>query len=168
MNKKYKEKRGITLVTLIITIVLLAILSALTVNAGTQSLSNARFKAYAYELKILQEKVNELNQNKEFNLGEELTPEQKALLNKKEINDVLSKEKNETEVQEIKSGFRYFSADYIKNTLKLQGINEDFLINVKKRILVSVKGHVYKGVTYYMSDQMSDGYYNVEYNNNSF
>ena len=46
MNKKYKEKRGITLVTLIITIVLLAILSALTVNAGTQSLSNDRFKIY--------------------------------------------------------------------------------------------------------------------------
>lgn len=162
---KKKNQKGITLISLVVMIILILILASIGITSGRSTIESSKFTRFKTELTIMQNKVNELNQNNEVNLGEELTDTQKTILNKDEISNIIYKDKNEDEKNNIKNGFRYFSQEYIKNTLGLEEIKSDFLINVDKRMVVSEKGFEYQGTTYYMPEQFEDGLYNVEYNN---
>lgn len=152
--KKTQEK-GVTLVALVITIVALLIILSITVNSGMPTIEISKFNQFKYELKVLQTKVNELNQNNEIEIGiKELTQEQKEKItrNIKNIDET------------IISDFRYCDKTYIQNELGLQSVERDYLINVKNRYVISVEGFEYEGTTYYMINQLPDGVYNVEYN----
>lgn len=162
---KKKNQKGITLISLVVMIILILILASIGITSGRSTIESSKFTRFKTELTIMQNKVNELNQSNEVNLGEELTDTQKAILNKDEISNIIYKDKNEDEKNNIKNGFRYFSQEYIKKTLGLEEIKRDFLINVDKRMVVSEKGFEYQGTTYYMPEQFEDGLYNVEYNN---
>ena len=162
---KKKNQKGITLISLVVMIILILILASIGITSGRSTIESSKFTRFKTELTIMQNKVNELNQSNEVNLGEELTDTQKAILNKDEISNIIYKDKNEDEKNNIKNGFKYFSQEYIKKTLGLEEIKRDFLINVDKRMVISEKGFEYQGTTYYMPEQFEDGLYNVEYNN---
>lgn len=153
--QKSKEK-GITLVALVITIVMLLILASIGINSGTSAIETANFSKFKNELKIIQTKVNELNEINETEIGKkELTTEQISIIN--------TNIQNTTD--EIIEGFRYCSKIYIKDELGLEDVNRDYLINVKYRYVILNEGYEYKGKIYYMINQLEDGAYNVEYNN---
>ena len=151
-----RDMRGITLISLIITIILLLILAGIGINAGIPTINLAEFTQFKDELKILQTKVNELNQKKETEIGtKELTENQKNI-----ISENIANTNNE-----IISGFRYCSSEYIQNNLGINTLERDYLINIEYRYVIAVEGYEYKGKKYYMINQLSDGPYNVEYNN---
>ena len=163
--KKIQETKGITLIALVVTIIILLILASIGVNSGKEIIDMAKFNELKTELKIMQTKINELNQNNEINVGEELTEKQKEIFNIKEISDIILKNKSEEEATNIKNGFRYCNKSYINDNFNLESIKRDYIVNVEKRIVISYIGLEYKGIVYYMSEQFSDGQYNVEYNN---
>ena len=117
----------------------------------------------------MQSKVNELNQNKNTDIGteiSEISENQKNILDIPEIRNIIfKKNKTDEEITKIKSGFRYCSKEWIKQNLELDSIKRDYLINVEKRYVISCTGVEYKNKTYYMSEQLENGQYNVEYNN---
>lgn len=163
--KKTKEE-GITLVALTITIVLLLILASVGINSGRKVIDSSKFNKFKMELQIMQNKVNEYNQNNELNVGNNLNESQNNILEKEEISSIIYKDKSNEEKNEIKSGFKFCSNNYIINTLGIKGITQSFLINIEKRIVISVEGFNYEGITYYMSEQMGkEAAYNVEYKN---
>ena len=55
-----KHNSGITLVSLVITIIVLLILASITVYSGVSTVRSARLTKFTAELKIMQQKVNEL------------------------------------------------------------------------------------------------------------
>ena len=128
---KITEEKGVTLLVLVTTIIILLILTSIGVTSGISTLNSAKFSQFKEELKILQTKVNELNQNDEINLGEELTETQKNILNITDISKIIYNDKTEEEKKEIQNGFRYFNNDSLKNELNLEGIKRDYLINFK-------------------------------------
>ena len=160
---KITEEKGVTLLVLVTTIIILLILTSIGVTSGISTLNSAKFSQFKEELKILQTKVNELNQNDEINLGEELTETQKNILNIIDISKIIYNDKTEEEKKEIQNGFRYFNNESLKNELDLEGIKRDYLINFKYRYIVCYKGVEYNGTTYYMSEQIENTYYNVQY-----
>ena len=160
---KITEEKGVTLLVLVTTIIILLILTSIGVTSGISTLNSAKFSQFKEELKILQTKVNELNQNDEINLGEELTETQKNILNITDISKIIYNDKTEEEKKEIQNGFRYFNNESLKNELDLEGIKRDYLINFKYRYIVCYKGVEYNGTTYYMSEQIENTYYNVQY-----
>lgn len=149
------KEKGITMVALVVTIVILLILLSIGINSGIPTINLAKFTQFKNELKILQTKVNELNEENETEIGSNtLTEEHINLIS----TNITNADDN------IISGFRYCNKTYIKNNLGLDSINRDYLINVEYRYIISIEGYEYNGKTYYMINQLPDGAYNVEYN----
>ena len=71
--KKIKETKGVTLIALVVTIVVLLILASIGINSGQDAINSAKFNEFKSELKIMQTKVNELNQSNETEIRPELT-----------------------------------------------------------------------------------------------
>ena len=163
--KKIKQEKGITLVTLVVMIIILLILASIGVTSWNQAIEYAKFNEFTAELQVMQSKVNELNQNKNTDIGTEVSENQKNTLDIKEIRNIIFKNKTNEEITKIKDGFRYCSKEWIKQKLELDSIKRDYLINVEKRYVISCTGFEYKNKTYYMSEQLENGQYNVEYNN---
>lgn len=160
--KETKEK-GVTLIALVTTIIILLILASVGATSGISMIQSTEFSAFKNELKILQTKVNELNQNNEIDIGLDLNNEQKNILNIPIISNIIFNNKTEDEKEKIRKGFRFCNIDYIKNFLELDGIKRDYIINVEYRYIICYDGYEYNGITYYMIDQIDDEIYNVNY-----
>ena len=166
--KKIKQEKGITLVTLVVMIIILLILASIGVTSWNQAIEYAKFNEFTAELQVMQSKVNELNQNKNTDIEteiSEISENQKNILDIPEIRNIIFKNKTNEEITKIKYGFRYCSREWIKQNLELDSVKRDYLINVEKRYVISCTGFEYKNKTYYMSEQLENGQYNVEYNN---
>lgn len=164
---KKTEEKGVTLIALVITVIILAILTTIGTRAGLSSMNSSKFLEFKEELKIMQAKVNELNSKNETNIGKNLTTDQEKILVEDNIAKIIYPVgATADEKSDIRTYFRYCSKEYINETLGVEGITRDFLLNVKDRYVVSAKGFEYKDKIYYMTQQLDDGLYNVSYNNN--
>lgn len=160
--KKTKES-GITLISLVITIIMILILASIGVTAGTSTINVSRFNQFKNEIEMIQAKVNEANQNGNINIGENLTEEQAKTLEIKDVSDVIYKDKTDDEKAKIKDGFKYFSKQDLEKYFDLSGVKRDYLINIEYRYVVSLEGVKYNDKTYYMAEEENTGLYNVEY-----
>lgn len=155
-----KKQEGITLISLVITIIVLSILVSVATYSGVSVIKSSKMTAFTTELKIMQSKINTLYQeNPEGEYGEAITGnilEQAVNIFTKTESGIISLE-----------GYRYWSRDYIKNQLHIEGIEQDFFVNVSKRSVVSFEGLEYEGKKYYTINQIPNGLYNVEYQENS-
>lgn len=162
---KSKEK-GVTLIALITTIVVILILASIGITAGTSTIKSVNFSQFKNELSILQIKVNELNENNEFKIGQELpelSADKKDILKKDEISNIIYKDVTDSEKVKIQEGFKYYSVQYLQNELELEGIKRDYLINIEYRYVICCDGFNYNGIVYYMIDQIDSEVYNVRY-----
>lgn len=177
-----KNTKGITLVSLVITIVVLLILSSIATYSGINVINSSKLTAFTTELKIMQTQVNAIYQkykdndtieidgtiyygeaesNKQdttnktmLDIGQELTGDIKEQADKiftLDASEVVSSE-----------GYQYWSKELIKQ-LGIEGIEQDFFVNLEKRSVVSYQGFKYEGKMYYTLSQLPNGLYNVEY-----
>lgn len=161
---KRKSEKGVTLVALVTTIVLLLILSTIGITSGKSTIEFSNFNKFKNQLTVLQTKVNELNQQNKTDIGQEIGDDQKAILNNEIVSNIIYKDKTE-EKNTIEAGFRLLNGNQIKDQLGLDGYKGNYLINVEYRYVVLCEGLEYNGTTYYMIDQIEGGLYNVEYHN---
>ena len=160
---KNKEK-GVTLVALVIMIILLLILASIGYTVGDSTIDTAKFTQFKSELKVMQSKINELNQENKTDIGQKLTDNQKSILNITAISDIIYNGKTEQEKTKIQNGFRYISKNYINTELNLDSVGRNYLINVEYSYVIFPDGFKYEGTTYYMIDQIEGEVYNVRYN----
>ena len=160
---KNKEK-GVTLVALVTMIALLLILASIGYTVGDSTIDTAKFTQFKSELKVMQSKINELNQENKTDIGQVLTNNQKSILNITAVSDIIYNGKTEEEKTKIQSGFRYISKNYINTELNLDSVGRNYLINVEYSYVIFPYGFKYEGTTYYMIDQIEGEIYNVRYN----
>lgn len=158
------KENGVTLVALVTMIVLLLILSTIGYTVGNSTIDSAKFIQFKNELKVMQSKVNELNQENKTNIGQQLTDNQKNILNKQEVSDIIYSGKTEQEKTRIQNSFRYVSKNYINTEFNLDSVDRGYLINVEYSYVIFPDGYKYEGTTYYMIDQIEGEIYNVRYN----
>lgn len=164
MKDVLKNERGITLMALIITVIVLLILASIGIYNGIGTIRSSKYMAFKTELELLQSSVNKIyTENKDDleNYGVDMTSEQKEIFNVTEVSNVLNS--LSSDIESIKSGFKYFSKDYIVSDLGIQEITSDYYINLSKRLIISVEPFEYEGISYYMIEQMDNGIYNVAY-----
>ena len=151
----FKSNSGITLITLVITIIVLLILSSVAVYSGIEAIENTKMTTFTAELKIMQTYVNDLYE--QYKAGDE---------NVLSYGSDLDKTSQETldKVNESYDGFRLYNSS-VKEQLGIDGVNQDVLVNIQKRKIVSYLGLEYKNKMYYTLDDLPDGFYNVEYEN---
>ena len=159
------NERGVTLVALVTTIIILLILSTIGITSGKSAIEFSNFNKLKNQLTVLQTKVNELNQQNKTDIGQKIGDEQKSILNNEIVSNIIYKNKTEEEKNAIEAGFRLLNGNQIKEQLGLDGYKGKYLINVEYRYVVLCDGLEYNGTTYYMIDQMEEGLYNVKYHN---
>ena len=161
--KNYRNDiKGITLISLVITIIVLLILASVATYSGLSVIRSAKLEAFTTEMKIMQTQVNELyekskNDDGIINLGKDLSSVSS------QANKVFTE--NESGITD-KEGYRYFDKETIKD-LNIDGVEGEFFVNISKRSVVSYYGFEYEGKNYYTLEQLPNGLYNVDYIENS-
>ena len=141
MKNFFNKSRGITLIALIITIIILLILAGISTYSGLATIRLSKFTTFKTELKIMQTKVNEWYEeykngdNTSLSLGQEISanPEVEAQANK-----VFTA--NASGITD-KEGYKFFSKEEIKS-LGVDGVEQDLFINIEKRQNITVL-HIY-------------------------
>ena len=161
MKKVYMNAKGITLIALVVTVIVLLILASVATYSGIQLIESSKLTTFTAEMKIMQTHVNELYEqlksgkisNEEIGKILEYNTEVEGQVNKvlKTVLDI-----------EDTTGYRYFDQDTIQD-LGIEGVKQEFFINVEKRDVVSYKGLKYHGEMYYTLIQLPQGLYNVDY-----
>lgn len=159
-----KSNKGITIIALVIMIVILLILASISSYSGIETIKLSKYNNAVSEMKVMQTKVNEIYE--EYKSGDDtvlsygtaiIDSENKA---REAYNSV--KDTNSDIVGEL-DDYRYYNVDYIKDTLDIEGISYDFIINIKNRMVILVNGIEYDGDIYYSLCQIDGEIYNVQY-----
>lgn len=156
-----KNEKGITLVALIITIVVLFLLTGVGITSGTKSINNMKLKSFYAKLEIVQEAVEKISETNEsykdsnqnnielVNQGAEPTSAQ---------NTILQEALNESDLSRY--NFRYFTSDQVENVLDISGVDLNLLIDFGNKKVVSEEPLVINNVKYYtlQSTKYSESY----------
>ena len=189
-----RDNSGITLISLVITIIILFILSSIAIYSGVGTIRSARLTKFTVELKMMQQKVNELydsyTNNKSVIVngidyrgkGEYTTQttndgQTQMIKTKQGIQDIGKNPEENFSTSELETifsieesgvtdreGYKYYDTETLQ-ALGLENMEYTFFVNIEKRSIISTVGLEYDGKIYYTLDQVPDGVYNVEYNN---
>lgn len=169
MNVNCKSEKGITLVALMITIIITLIIAAVATSSGIATNKKAKYYNAISQLKTVQYEVNSMyekykNGDKDIILvGEEISDSTVTSDNKK-VKELSKKAFSALEVSEEQQlKYRYFSKEYLTNTLDINGITYDFIIDVSNRDVILLKGVKYENKIYYSLSQLENEQYNVKY-----
>lgn len=165
MKKFLEAQKGITLISLVVTITILLILASVATYTGINSIQLSKLSTFTAEMKIMQTKVNELYQ--EYKNGDEtILTKGQDITNDSQAKIALQGAGENTDTETI-NRYRHYTLQDIGD-LGLDGIKEnEFLVSIQDRSVISYKGFEYEGTTYYTLDQLPNGLYNVDYNINN-
>ena len=178
---KKSNNKGITLVALVITIIVLLILSSIATYSGLNVVKSSKLTVFTTEMKIMQTKVNEIYQKYKDGNSIEIDGTTYYGENKKSENsnstildigqtlDSVSTQANKVFTESAsgitnKDGYKYWNNELVKK-LGIEGVDGDFFVNVEKRSIVSYDGFTYEGKGYYTLNQLPSNLYNVDYEN---
>lgn len=168
-----KNERGITLVILIITVVIMMILVAAGISYGTTSIGEIRLQNFSYELEQIQgrvdttyEKMKTEKENPSYvslnnkMMGENITTSDDAIdtlkiVTKNKVNyRTITTDNEEYYYNRVDTIYRYFSKEDLEEFFDIKNAKQDVIINFKTREVISVKGQKYQEKTYYKLEEI--------------
>ncbi len=168
MKRKSGNSKGVTLIALVITIIVLLILASIATYSGIGVINSSKLTAFTTEMKIMQTEVNSLYDQwkngdvDKDTIGKDLTSGTEV---QEQANLVLIDELGlASNISEL-TGYRYFDQETIQG-LGIDSVEQEFFINVEQREVVSYEGLKYEGDMYYTLNQLPNGLYNVDYDPN--
>lgn len=164
-----KENKGVTLISLAITVAVLIILASIATYSGVEVIRKSKLDNFTIEMETMQAEVNSLYQKANGNETVEIngnTYTGSEIYNiGKDLDSQASKVfKSGASGITDSTGYRIYDQDIIKE-LGIDSVEEKFFINIQTRSVVSYDGLEYEGTVYYTLNQLPNGLYNVEYEN---
>ena len=147
IKRKIKNNKGITLIALVITVVVMAIISSVAIISGLDTADDLDIKKFNDELKIIQARVDilyeqiKLGEKEEKNFGGHSYEEMKGVM-ERTFNNL-----NDKTI--TKEDYWYYTKQNLKKYLAIDDVNQSVLINWKTRDIISVEGIKIDGVRYY-------------------
>jgi len=143
----FKKTKGITLIALIITIIIMLILAGVSITVGMDSVKHSRVVKFVSYMQILQRKVDEIAETNNYSmLGTQISETGKQST----IENILSIANTNGEIQPIiTSNYRYFNSTDISTILGIDNIEDEIVVNFETREVVSLNGIEYKSKMYY-------------------
>lgn len=143
-DKNLKKENGITLISLVITVLVMLILAGIATTAGLDSIRNTKKTSMITQLEMIQEKVNTIYEKNKLN------KENSTYYNS--LGQDISKV-NESKLTQLlgdipKDGYRYFKVEDLEQ-LDLDNITQEVIINFNTRDVVSLTGISVNENTYY-------------------
>lgn len=155
MNKITKDNKGITLVALITTVILMLILVSVTTYSGINSYKNAQVTKFVTQMQLLQAKVDDLISSKtseelnSMNLQSPTTQEQQ--------NAITLAFNNEEVTSNTVNEYKVFTKEDVLNILDVEDVQNDIMVNFATREIVSLVGIEYEGETHYTQYKLPNG-----------
>ena len=165
-----KNNKGITLISLVVMIIIILILAAVGTNTGVSVIRESKYHRAVSEMKVMQTKINEMYEDYKSGEISDITTYGTSIdsltsgLQTKANSAYNSVHDTNPEIGE-EIDFMYYSSEYIKDVLDLDGVEGDYLVNIKTREVISVDGIKNEGEMYYSLSQIEDEQFNVEYVN---
>lgn len=160
-----KNQKGITLIALVITIILVLLLSTIAIQTGTESYQNIKVKAFVSKMIVIQEAVDklcskytvaEINQmGKDY--GEETVPDKAETV----LDEVIANSSNlncwYNTVDNSTTNYRYFDSDSINTILGVKNFDIPIWINPASRNVIAVNGVEFEDKMYYRQYDLEGG-----------
>lgn len=174
MKNKILNNKGITLVALIITIIVLLILTSVATYSGIEAIENSKYTKFKSELKIMQTYINNWyeeckpsNENETFaeNIAAKFTNIAGKGVNAKVATNDTQAETTLNNAGIVNNHDHYYLLQKEqKEALGVDndGVTQDVLVSIIDRKVVSYLGMKYKDKMYYTLEDL-DEFYNVEY-----
>lgn len=168
-----KNQNGITLISLVITIILVVILASVAIYTGIESYDNMRAEAFIAKMKTIQEAVDKLCE--EYTVKEMIESDLgsrpiglKASSAPSDAKAVLKSVIDEGATNELKSWFkaagdeieenyRYFSINDISTILGIKDFDTAIFLNPRTRNVIAVNGIQHDGKMYYRQYDLDGG-----------
>ena len=156
-----KREKAVTLIALVITIIILLILASVAIYSGREVIESSKLTVFSAEMKIMQTYVNDL-----YDKDKTGKIDKNAIGKELEYNPEVQQQVNKVLItalgEEDTTGYRYYDQETITE-LGIEGVRQEFFVNIDKRKVVSYKGLKYEGQMYYTLEQLPDGLYNIDY-----
>lgn len=136
-----EKNKGITLITLIMTVIILLIIAGLSINYGINTYKSSKVMKFETYMKILQKKVDIMIEE-----GIDYTTVGTALTNgQKDRLKAIMPAIDTSEPQ-----LRYFSSDSIEEVFDVPEVYDEIVINFANRDVISLNGVEKNGVMHYV------------------
>ena len=166
-----KEQKGITLVALVITVVVLLIIASISITSGTESLDKTRLQGFYTQLEIVQKRVDDIATTNEAYIDAEgntvyLKEQGTAYENwggerQDSLKAIIQSEGGDLNLSA--ENFKYFTSEQLNSILDLSEIDYNVFIDFENRVVIAENGITANGVTYHM---LKNSVYYAEQNTN--
>jgi len=174
------NNNGITLISLVVTVIILVVLSSVITYTGIDTIRNNKFEKLKYEMQIVQANVNlwyeetkniDIDKIKDNGLGSPLPTDSEQMNKFQSVLNIVYEKLNQLNIENgITDGFNISTNldDYIffaKSDFVLQnieGVENTYIIDIKKQVAILIEPYQYDndgdGVEedYYIIDQVKD------------
>lgn len=158
IKQKVISDRGITLVALIITIVVLFIIAGISVNVGTEVLSETRKKGFYTELEIIQKRVDDIAATNESYVDTNGNIKYLKESGTSYLNLTSAKQTILTNILQSEgsglglsaSNFRYFTVQDLEEKLNLSEMRYNVFVDFNSRTIIAEEGINIDGQEYHI------------------
>ncbi len=162
----YKNKSGITIVSLIITIVILLVLVSVTVYTGTGVIKQASLQNVNTNMMLIQAKARTISEQAKFHKDDEGNVDTNAykgvnIANTEKMNEIASAKVidkinmliNDNVIEDASKCYLLSKEDLASMGLEKVDIDDGYIVNYETVEIIYVRGFENNGETYYkMSD----------------
>lgn len=144
-----KNNKGITLIILLCTVIVLLIITGLVLYNGMETYKRSIVVKFETYMKVIQKKVDlMIEENYDIaTLGSELTQSQRNTLQEIIDNDT----SNYIQTDDVTNNkIRYFSSSGINDIFDIPDVNDDIAVNFSNREVISLNGVEKDGVMHYV------------------
>lgn len=153
MKKINDNQKGITLITVIVTVVLMVILAGVTIEIGTENIDKSKAVSFISYMQAIQAKVDVIAKNGNYlDYGEILLNS-----NKSKLETILSNGNENFLTTSDSEYLRYFDINHIKLDLELENIDDEIIVDFNTREVISLNGIEYEGEMYYTQYNLPGG-----------
>lgn len=154
LTKPYsKRDNGITVISLIITIIVMLILAAVTISVGTENIDKAHMTNFVSYMQLIQAKVDFIAEYEEYSkYGEELNDENKQLLQ-----EILSSQTESFLTTTSSTELKFFDSSHIASDLEIENIDDEIVVDFNTREVISLTGIKYQDAMYFTQYNLPGG-----------
>ena len=156
-----KQEKGITLVALVITVLVMSILAGTAISSGRSIIDSNKVIAFIQELKIVQSEVNVIvEKQKQGNTSYDAIGIEVSRLDTETMTKLVKGPLQGKTAEEI-IDFKYYRVSDLQQ-MGIENVNQSVLINLKTREVISVNGIEDAGKMCYKLEDFPSESYNVQ------
>lgn len=159
-----KNENGISLITLLVTVVIMIIITSITMYSGFEAYDSMKVQAFVGKMKSLQERIDiycDKYSVREINaMGtnyDEANPKAKEVLDKVIASNAMGELKSWTELDNATANYRYFGIEDIETKIGVKDFDVGIWLNPLTRNVIAVEGIEYEGKMYYRQYDLAGG-----------